>query len=223
MPPVSLQPLYLIPMKSPGNVPENLWSTNSTVLQVKNARWADVSMYVWTWQQTRAISLHTQPHATAHAAPVLPLQQCWWLHSSRDSPACCPGCQFCGGDDVGCAGHFCAKDSVLPIADCFRFALALLSPTVMSLFNTGLTPRDAEARANALPLLFWSRALLRAAGCFVPAHMQVPAGGSGCRPRGQRCSLLTYNGLFPFLLQLAPAPTATLTLFTILTPVEHER
>lgn len=125
--------------------------------------------------------------------------------------------------DVGCAGYFCAKDSVLPIADCFRFALALLSPTAMSLFNTGFTPRDAEARANAPLLLFWSRALLRAAGCFVPARMQVPAGGSGCHPRGQRCSLLTYDGLFPFLLQLAPAPTATLTLFTILTPVEHER
>lgn len=131
---------------------------------------------------------------------------------------------FCGGDRRGMRREFlCQGLCVLPIADRFRFALALLSPPVMSLFNTGLTPRDAEARANAPPLLFWSRALLRAAGCFVPARTRVPAGGSGRCPRGRRYSLLTYDGLFPFLLQLAPAPAATLTLLAVLTPAEHER
>lgn len=79
--------------------------------------------------------------------------------------------------------------------------VGLSSPrsTPMSLFNTGLAPRDAEARA---PLLL------------------LGAGGDELRA-GVALSLLTYDGLFPSLLQLAPVPAPALTLLAVLTPVRE--
>lgn len=44
----------------------------------------------------------------------------------------------------------------------------------------------------------------------------VHVGARGCS------SLLTYDGLFPFLLKLAPAPAATLPPLTVLTPAGHK-